>query len=309
MQTPLAVTIGFATLDFVVVLAEPFAGPGTRPGSGTHPTGTRPIEPLSAEAWPRAGGAALYTCRQFASAGIDAAPITWLGRDDGAEYYKTACREHAVGLDGIALHRGATASCILIYQPDGDDACLFSQGSDGAEQLTENQKRILRAASLAVIAVGPPQLNREILSLIRPDATVAWIAKKDPVTCPELLSRRCAARANYIFCNASERRFVDASIPAPARRRKVIVETRGSDGVLVENGDERFFVPVGKIQTADTTGAGDTFAGAMLACLLNGEKHLKAAVEAGIGAANALLRERSENPDTKYHRQSGRDPG
>lgn len=283
MQSKCAVATGFATVDYVIELSEQFSG-----------TGTKEIKSFPNSAWPRAGGAALYTCRQLARVGFDAVPITWTGSDAAADHYKAACRESGVGTNGLASeHNGTTPICILIYQPDGDYGCLFNPGSSDPKKLTAEQRSLFEAADLVLIAVGPPAVADETLSLIRPDAMVAWIAKTDYDANPPNVRAKCSARADYIFCNGGERDFVDASFSAPRAERQVIIETHGSSEILIDSHDRQFVVPVEPIETPDTTGAGDTLAGATMAQILDGQTDLEVAVEAGARAAASLLNNRS----------------
>ncbi len=282
MQSKCAVATGFATVDYVVELDEQFSG-----------TGTKEIKRLPKHAWPRAGGAALYTCRQLSKTGFNAAPITWTGTDAGAKHYRAACRESDVNTEGVVSPRGgATPTCILIYQPDGNYGCLFDPGNCHPERLTAEQQSLFQAADLVLVAVGPPALADEILSCIRPDAIVAWIAKSDYTANPEHVSAKYAARADYIFCNGDERRFVNSSIASAGTVSPVIVETHGSREVLIDCSDRQFVLPVKATETPDTTGAGDTLAGATMAQILNGQGDLSLAVEAGIKQATSLLKAR-----------------
>ena len=279
----LAVTTGFATVDYSIELAERFDG-----------TGTRMVRHTAIDSWPRAGGAALYAGKQLVRKGIDVAPVTWIGSDAGGDTYRAACIDAGVTTDGLeAFESGTTATCFLIYQPDGDYGCLYQPPSVEPTALTTKQRDLLAAANFVLIAVGPPALADQILRTISPSATVAWVAKTDLTAYPPVVRSAYAARANYIFCNSGEREFVDASLGESQRLGQVIVETRGSDGVLVETNDHSFVVPVAEsIEAPDTTGAGDTLAGGTMAAILAGENDLGIAVAEGIASSADLLRSR-----------------
>ncbi len=118
---------------------------------------------------------------------------------------------------------------------------------------------------------------------------MAWIAKHDPGCFPDLLAARIAARAVFVFCNERERAWLDGF----AHGRRVLFETRGADGVLVEHPDGSALYAADAIDARDTTGAGDTFAGAALARLLHGAS-VEEAARAGLDAAASLLRARSD---------------
>ena len=282
MQIKRAVATGFATLDFVVEVSEQFLG-----------TGTREIRHSPTCSWPRAGGAALYTCRQLARVGMIATPVTWVGADRNADLYKEACHEGDVNSDGVVVVQGSTTpTCILIHQPDGNYGCLLDSGRKHPERLTLRQRSLFQTADLVILAIGPPSLAKEILSLIRPEAIVAWIAKLDHAGFPERVRNLYSARANYIFCNHGERNFVEASFSIPRSENQVIIETRGSDNVLIDGHKQQIYIPVDAIETSDATGAGDTLAGATMAQVLRGQVDLKLAVEEGIRQTALLLKDR-----------------
>jgi ribokinase len=279
-----AVVTGFGTIDYVVEPLEQFSG-----------TGTAVLKTLQKTGWPRAGGAALYASHQLRKAGVDAKPITWVGEDAAADQYKAACRKNSISIDGVTWRKGwMTPTCILIYQPDGDYGCLFDPGSCDPRKLSADQQSLLQAADLVIVAVGPPNLVDDIIAQTRPDATVAWIAKTDHVANPPCVRERLAKRADFIFCNGGEREFVDRSFTDQRSNRQVIIETHGGGEVLIDQiGEQVINIPVTPVQTQDTTGAGDTFAGATMTQILLGQSDLKVAVEAGINAAVDLLTSRS----------------
>lgn len=277
-----AVVIGYATNDYIVELAEPFSG-----------TGTTAIRRRPESGWPRSGGAALYASRQLALAGHQSAPITWIGKDADGERYQAACRETGVQLQGVAvLDQGQTATCLLMYQPNGDYGCLFDRGIGGTERLDDTQRKLIRSADLVLITIGPPALGNEVLENIAADAIVAWIAKDDDLNYPMNLRKRMASRADYIFCNSGERAFVDRSVEDRSGVRPTIIETRGSNGVIISGSEEPPLLPLESVHSPDATGAGDTLAGATMASVLSAEVSIEESVRRGIAAAGELLKSR-----------------
>ena len=280
-----AVVVGYATVDYVLHLDESFGG-----------TGTAAARRMPDGRWPRAGGAALFASRQLSLNGVAASPVTWVGSDDGARRYRRACELATLETAGICRIADAeTPTCILLYQPDGSYGCLFSDMQQSIEALTVAQENLIAAADLVVISASPPQFVERVIARAGESARVAWIAKEDDTVFPDGVRRLCAARADFIFCNAGERAFVDASCAGVSRSARVVIETRGADGVLIDNGHRSQHASVTAIETDDTTGAGDTFAGATLAHILRGERDIEAAVRLGIEAASEFLGARRRN--------------
>lgn len=272
------VVAGFATIDYVARVEGDFTGRGTlmmRQGAN--------------DAWPRAGGAALYASAALAGAGVAAAPLTWIGDDTDGAAYVAACRKVGVSLDGVAVQPGAPSTrCLLIYNADGTYGCLLRPGP---AELTEAQLALVRSKAWLVIAAGPPGLLHRLLDVAPASTRLVWIAKDDPACFPADLVTRLTARADVVFCNAGERAWLEAGRGGPVPAGQILFETRGADGVRVEATQKVLELPVEPLAIDDATGAGDTFAGAALAALIDGSSP-PAAAQVGIAAARALLSSR-----------------
>jgi ribokinase len=275
---PVAVA-GFATLDYVARVDGDFTG-----------RGTLPMRQGAADAWPRAGGAALYASAALAAAGVEAAPLTWIGDDADGAAYRQACLRAGVGLDGLAVVEGAPSTrCLLIYNADGSYGCLLRPGPAA---LTDAQSALAAHAAWLVVSAGPPDIAGRLLDALAPEAGLAWIAKDDPACFPEDLAARLAGRAQAVFCNAGERAWLEAVRAGPRSAGQTLFETRGAAGVFFDGPEGAFHQPVSPVEVDDATGAGDTFAGAALAALIRGGD-AAAAARAGVAAAAALLASRA----------------
>jgi ribokinase len=269
------VIAGFATIDYVARADGDFTG-----------RGTLPMRQGADDAWPRPGGAALYAGAALARAGAKAAPLTWIGDDADGETYRAACHAAGLELGGVAVARGAPSTrCLLIYNADGSYGCLLRPGP---WELTQAQLRLAAAADWLVIAAGPAVALLGLLDALPPTTRLAWIAKDDPACFPPELVARLTQRADVMFCNAGERAWLETGREAPAPAGQVLFETRGAAGVRIEAAGEVIALPVSPLDVDDATGAGDTFAGAALAVLIDGGS-VRRAAETGIAAAHALL--------------------
>ncbi len=269
------VVAGFATIDYVVQVEGVFAGRGTRL--------------MREAAWPRAGGAALYASAALALAGVEAAPLTWIGDDADGGAYLVACRKAGLRVDGVEeIESVASTRCLLIYNADGTYGCLLRPGN---ASLTDAQQGLAASAAWLVITAGPPAISRRLLDGVSSDTGLAWIVKDDPACFPADLVARLADRADVVFCNAGERAELEAGRGATRPAGQVVFETRGAAGVRVEADGDAFDLPVEPLDVTDATGAGDTFAGGALAVLVAGGSPREAAL-AGVAASQALLRRR-----------------
>ncbi len=272
--------LGYASVDYVATVdGEVRWGWTSRIASRPH------------EEWPRPGGCPFYVARPLARAGFSADVVTWIGDDDMGGRYVEYCRRDRVGTRGIYAAPGAvTLITILLYNRNGDCACLVDFGS-ASEIVTSIQEDLIREADTVVVTVGPSACSKHALDLVRPHAKVVWVAKNDPTSFPPELRVRLGQRSNYIFCNGEERALInEATLGSDAAQ--VIVETHGADPILVCADGRSTEVAVAPLRVGDATGAGDTLAGGTLAALLGGEKDPLAAVRAGACAAHELLQRR-----------------
>ena len=288
------VVTGYATLDYVVQLHHRFEKDGTVAAT-LGPSG----------AWPRAGAAVLYAGRRIAAAGHICNIVSWIAPDSDGDHFLEACDAAGIstsGIDRSCLSR--TSRCILAYQPDGSFGCFLDLAAETPARLTDVQRKLLRHADVVCIAIGPEGVTREIVEACPEQATVAWIAKLDDSSQPQSLRCKIAARADIIFCNSSERAVVDDARANSQRSNQVIIETRGSGGLMIEAGDIHL-IPAAPVDTTDATGAGDTLAGEMLAQISSGYASYEDAARLGIVAARALLLDRRQEQD--HHTRTKQD--
>jgi ribokinase len=272
---------GYATIDYVSNAAVPIV-----------PTGTNTIEVVEG-GFPRVGGAPLFAGQALSSRGHAVAPVVSVGSDENGALLRNHMRMRGLSARGVAqVKDGRTAMCFLVHQPAGGYCCFLDRGSAGTIKMTAIQRAIVRDADWIVIAAGPCSITAEVLSLISPAQHVAWIVKADAVCFPHEVRTVLKSRASMIFLNRHERDFLGAAL-AP---KQVIFETDGPRGVRVMANGEDVFIGAEPLGVSDATGAGDTFAGAAMATLIDDPHALEAASLRGMAAVRALLEGRVRVP-------------
>jgi len=283
-MTKIVVT-GYASLDYAMRLDR-----APQPDT-TATILSRPVE------WPRLGGSPAYIACAMVAAGLpDVRPVSWIGDDSDGRLYSEALSARGVAVDGIALRPGRTPICILAYQPDGGCHCLYDPSLTGPLTLDESQSKLVASAQWVCLTVGPAAATAQALAAAKPETQVVWAVKADPRAVPPDLAAAIAGRADVVAYSRGEAPFVaDAlkSVGAP-RRRQLLIETRGRDGVSLSVAGHEEIVAVAPLAADDTTGAGDTFLGGLLAALVNNPDRPVAAVEAGARAARAMLLTRGQ---------------
>jgi sugar/nucleoside kinase (ribokinase family) len=271
---------GYASLDYVLELSN-----AVLPDQTSHATRVP-------DAWPRLGGCPTYIAMAAAQSGGAATPIIWVGADPlGAQFLSALARTN-VNLDGVSTVVGGTSpTAVMLYQPDGSCACVYDPGLAGQENLNTAQEGAIAMASHLCITVGPPHLTARIMALRSPTARLYWAVKNDPVCFTPKICVQLGQSADVIFCNAAERAMI-GSTPA------VVVQTLGASGVEIEENGTCLTLPVNAINTRDTTGAGDSFAGGYIGAEMAGVSTAKEAALFGIETAGRLLRNRKSEGRT-----------
>lgn len=275
-MTALCVT-GFGSLDYAVTL-----------GGFVRPDSTTLIEQRDASAWPRCGGCPAYVARAAVGGGQMAHIVSWMGDNEEGDLYCDRLSAEGVDTSGIArIPASRSPTSLLVYQADGSCACLYDSALGGRERLTERQHSLIAEASHLCVSVGPAPLVRPTVEARRNDARLYWLVKNDAAAVIPDVSRLLSKQADVVFCNSAERALVDAT-----RGTSIIVETRGVDGVVVTDGDRMVTVDVERVETPDTTGAGDTFAGAFIAAEMDGVGDPVVAAERAVAQTATFLRDR-----------------
>ena len=245
-------------------------------------------------AWPRLGGSPAYVAAALVANGVpDAVPVSWIGADEAGEDYRRQLAQRHIPVEGIAVVDGArTPIAILAYEPEGGCVCLYHPGMPKTLALTSVQEDLIAAADWVCVTIGPPAAAEAVLATIGDQAKLAWIVKHDPRAMSLDLATRIAERADLIFCSKAE-----ASLPS-GRARCCLAATSpaiSSSKPMADlapssrAGEGERFVAAVAMSVSDPTGAGDTFAGGVLAAIAKGETDPTAIVEAGHRAARMLL--------------------
>lgn len=288
MTGPVAV-IGYASLDHMAFLDRP-----AQAGRTSTMIGRR------AESWPRLGGSPAYVAAALVRAGIPAAPLTWIGGDREGRAYADRLEAEGISGAGVEVVAGAkTPIAILAYEPGGGCVCLFDPGLPDAGGLSPGQAGALAGAGWLCVTIGPEGATRAALAALRPDQRLMWVVKDDPRVVPPDLAQALAQRADAICHSRAEAAFVArARAGATPPFGQIVVETAAEDGATIRSPAGEATVPAQPLRITDPTGAGDSFAGGVLAALARGMTDPAEIVKSGHAAARQVLLARQEDHRT-----------
>jgi ribokinase len=272
---------GYASLDHVALL-----------DSVPRPGRTTTILERPQNAWPRLGGSPAYVAGALVANGVpDAHPVSWIGDDGAAAAYLAQLADKRIPADGVVTVRGArTPIAVLAYEPEGGCVCLYDPGMPAEQTLSQIQRELVAKADWVCVTIGPPNATAAVLDGIGPATKLAWVVKHDPRALSPRLAARLAARADLICCSKAEGHFVQEALASEGpSANQILIETHGRSGAAFTRGGKTGFIPAAPISAVDPTGAGDSFAGGVLAALAKGQADMASVVEAGHRAAAALL--------------------
>ena len=247
------------------------------------------------------GGSAPNTIIALAQMGVRAALSGRIGPDDFGRRYEKQLADHGVR-SYLTVGEGNTGSSIILVSPDSErtmntsleinrEYCKNDIQEDAIREAdyfyftgymwdTENQKKaLLRAISIA----------EEAGTKIVFDAADPFAVNR---SCGEFV-KLIEKHFDIVFANSEEARLmfdcvdVDLCSVYLSDLCETAIVKNGSEGSVIKSGGSVYSIPVYKVETVDTTGAGDMYAAGFLYGLCSGKSveesgHIASRLAAGI---------------------------
>ncbi|SED59424.1 ribokinase [Streptomyces sp. TLI_105] len=242
------------------------------------------------------GGKGANQAVAAARAGAEVAMIGAVGADDFGPRLRSALEHCAVDTDLLRTAEGPSGTAHVVVDDEGGNAIVVVPGANGTvTSLTHGDEALIGTADALLLQLELP------LSVVVEGAvtarrlgvrTVLTPAPAQPLP-PELL-----AATDLLVPNEHEAAaltgLTDPREAAQALLRDVpeVVVTLGAAGSLYAvRGAEPVAVPAPRVRAVDTTGAGDTFVGALAVALGEGRPAPEALAWAQTAAALSVRRE------------------
>ncbi|MCG8440215.1 MAG: ribokinase [Caulobacterales bacterium] len=264
MSAPVIAVVGSVNLD-IVATAEKLPAPGETVTGATlarHPGGKGANQALAARRM-----------------GAEVTLLARVGRDAAADEALALLRAGGVDLSGCAVDEAApTGVALIAVSKDGENQIVVAPGANDR---------------FMPDLLTPPEADAVICQLEIPVATVAKVAETaSGMVCVNLapaapVPGALLARADLLVVNETEAAFYgEAPLRAAGGLLAVTYGARGA--ALFRDGTEIARAAPPPVTAVDTTGAGDTFVGALVAALARGTEPQAALAEAcAAGAVTA----------------------
>jgi ribokinase len=232
------------------------------------------------------GGKGANQAVAAARLGQEVAIVGRVGADAAGQRLRDGLRAEGVDVGHLREDPDARSGVALIaVAPDGENTIIVSPGANGrvgAEDVG-TASGLLADAAVTVVQLEIPE------DAVRAAAQAAggtFVLNPAPA---RDLDADVLARVDVLVPNRGELELLAGpGDPADAARRLAgpgaVVVTLGADGALVVEGDRAEHVPAHPVDVVDTTGAGDTFCGALADALARGASLVEAA-RWGVAAA------------------------
>jgi ribokinase len=263
-DAPRVTVLGYASMDYSMNVNEP-------PLAGRTSLVTQRLS----TPWPDCGGAARFV-RPLARSGVHVSVISWVGTDAaGEQWIESVTADGAMLTEGSQMP-GTSPVSYLVHCGSDLPACVFDPGitSEAEVELSAEMKRAITNSDWCLCSVAPPSAVRALLAQLPATGRLAWVVKADSNAFPTDLRRELWARSSLVVLGEAEVEFleeadIDLSFHQGQPSAPMIVRTSGSSNVTWSRADQQGVVPVEPIGTpVNTVGAGDVFAGALLAALI-----------------------------------------
>lgn len=225
--------------------------------------------------------------------GADSVMIGCVGRDANGDFAIDNLNSVNVGTDCIDVARDVPTGVANIIVAENDNSIIVIPGANYEvnNAIIDKYRDIILSADIVLLQLEIPKETVEYTLELCKSNNVKVLLNPAPAV---ELSSSMIENAMYITPNEHELKTIlgkdcDTEVEMKKYPNKLIV-TLGAKGVKYFDGNEMKLVPSYKVEVVDTTGAGDTFSGALAAALVRGDNLEDAIKFANKAAAYAITK-------------------
>lgn len=224
--------------------------------------------------------------------GADTYMIACVGNDSNGEFSLKNLNDMGVNTRGVKIVDEVPTGLANIIVADNDNSIIVIPGANyaiGKDLIDENKKLILSAGMVLLQLEIPMEVVEYVVDICF-ENKVRVLVNPAPAA---PLKKSLIDRATYITPNEHELKLIFDNLDTDEVLKKYpnkLIVTMGSKGVKYHDGKEIRAIPSNKVDVMDTTGAGDTFCGALAAALVRGDSIRDAIIFANKAAAFAVTK-------------------
>lgn len=226
------------------------------------------------------GGKGANQAVAAARLGANVAMVGAVGNDDYGTVVRKNLENERIFIDYVVPVTDRTTGIAHIVLAEEDNSIVVVQGANTLvnKSVVDRSKDLLVKADMVVLQLEIPLETVKYVLAICEEHNIPVMLNPAPA---QVLSEEILEKATYITPNEHECRIVLDDFTSPiedllAKYPNKLLMTEGSNGVRFHNGTEIVHVPSIAVDVVDTTGAGDTFNGALAVALSEGETLQKA---------------------------------
>lgn len=245
------------------------------------------------------GGKGANQAVAAARLGADVHMIGAVGADTFGETLLSHLQREKVNISGIEKLEGTSTGIANIIVSDNDNRIIVAPGANAfvTPQVVEKYKQWIIDSDVIVMQLEIP-IETVIYALnIAAENNIPAIVNPAPFQqLPEVIYEKSA----YLTPNEIELKGMEKDVEITSIKEKLII-TRGDEGVEYFSGDTKRKVPAFSVEVKDTTGAGDTFNGALAMKIAGGAPLEEAILFANAAAAISVTKVGAQGgmPDRK----------
>ncbi|MGL5541176.1 MAG: ribokinase [Erysipelotrichaceae bacterium] len=224
-----------------------------------------------------------------AKLGSEVVMIGCVGDDVNGKSMVENLRQNGVQTHCIETIEGVPTGCAQITIAEQDNSIVIVPGANAhvSPKYVEANARELLAADVVLVQLEIPMETIEWVVEFCAQNKITVILNPAPA---QKLSKELVEKVSFITPNEIELSQIYGSTKEAVLQShpNQVVMTAGSDGVYFHDGLQLVHLPIHKVEVVDTTGAGDSFNGALAVALAN-HKTLAQAIAFGNKAGSVTV--------------------
>ncbi len=229
--------------------------------------------------------------------GGDVSFICKVGRDVFGDNARRQYEGEGLDISGVLYSEKPSGVALITVDESAENCIVVASGANGdvTEEDIEKSRAAIEAADILLLQLEIPIPAVLKAAKIASEAGAYVVLNPAPMAelpeeiwpCISLITPNETELAIFSGQTVTDEASASEAVKAlQSKGVKDVIVTMGSKGSLICNGEGRDFVPARRVKAVDTTGAGDTYSGALCVALSEG-KTLKQAAEFAT-AASAL---------------------